>query len=67
HDKEEKPILCHIDRQGELIEKIILEGNGWIEAMTESKGKILLARLESEPKELTELMIIESFAVRRNC
>ena len=59
HDKEEKPILCHIDKQGILIEKITLERNGWIEAMAESKGKILLARLESEPKERTELMIFE--------
>jgi outer membrane protein assembly factor BamB len=54
-----KPILFHIDKHGKLIQNITLERNGWIEAMAESKGKMLLARLESEPKEFTELIIMD--------
>ncbi len=51
-----RPVLYKIDQGGNLVEKMIFEMEGWIEAMAEFQGSLVVIRHGTQPKEHSELI-----------
>ena len=53
------PVVCRIGSDGSLIRRIALEGDGWVEAISKYNERIVLARHVPEPRERTEIILID--------
>ena len=53
-----QPVLYKIDMRGQLVERMVFEKEGWIEALSEFQGSLILIRHGTYPKEHSELIQI---------
>ena len=58
-NRDGNPIVCRIGPDGFLIRRIMLEGEGWIEAISKYNERIVLARHIPEPRERTEIIFVD--------